>query len=226
MRSRPSGFARCLREVLVKVTGDPSLGADPRVPTDAAPYVVRFRYFDPIAQRRPHDDQGSYDRSYDLTVTFDRARIGGLVASLGRKIWTGTRPVVLPVIRMRGSSKPWVIDFPVTADDPAAEPQRMALRNAGTKYGVRVRLPERALVDELERSMDRPEPDTMTRAEAMLVVGELHWTPEDLGWTGSWRGRWSGREYRAGVRGVSFDEAFERLVRGVVQVAAGTGPFG
>lgn len=226
MRSRPAGFAQCLREVLVKVTGDPSLPSHPQLPADAAPYVTRFSYFDPIAHRRPHDDQGSYDRSYDLTVQFDRVKVDTLVAALGRKIWRDQRPVVLPVIRMHGSAKPWTVDFPVTADDPAAEPQRLALRNAASKYGLEIRFPERALVGALEASMDRPEPDTMTRAEAMLVVGALRWTPEDLGWSGSWRGRWIGREYRAGVRGVGFDEAFDRLVRGVVQVAAGTGSFG
>jgi hypothetical protein len=226
MRSRPAGFARCLREVLVKLTGDPALGGDPRVPADAAPFVSRFSYLDPVAHRRPHDDQGSYDRSYDLTVQFDRARLDALVASLGRKLWTEARPVILPVIRMRGTERPWLIDFPVTADDPQAEPQRLALRNAAARYGVRIRFPEGALVGALEASMDAPEPDTMTRAEAILVVGALRWTPADLGWSGGWRTRWLRTTHAASVRGVSFDDAFDRLVRGTVQLAAGTGPFG
>ena len=58
MRSRPAGFARCLREVLVKLTGDPGLYEEPRIPPDAAPYVTGFSYFDPMAHRRPHDATG------------------------------------------------------------------------------------------------------------------------------------------------------------------------
>jgi uncharacterized protein len=229
MRSRPAGFASCLTEVLVKITGDPSLHADPAAEAaarNADRYVAGFDYFDPIAHRRPHDDQGSYDRSYELTVRFDRGRTDALASSLGRKLWTEKRPLALPVIRMHGESRPWLIDFPVTADDPRAEPQREALLNAGRRYGIGIRFPEAALVPALEAAMDQPEPDTMTRAEAMLVVGAVRFRPEDFGWTGGWRTRWLGRSYRAEVRGVPFDAAFDRLVRGVVQVAAHTGPFG
>ncbi len=63
MRERPRGFALCLADVLVKVSGDPRLRADPRVTAlapHAADYVASFNYVDPIAGTRPHDDQGTY----------------------------------------------------------------------------------------------------------------------------------------------------------------------
>jgi hypothetical protein len=52
MRQRPWGFAQCLREVLVKVSGDPRLKDDPRVVDLAAhadQFVASFDYVDMMA---------------------------------------------------------------------------------------------------------------------------------------------------------------------------------
>ena len=77
-RSRPAGFAHCLREVLVKVSGEPRLHDDPRT-ADLAGHadalVASFSYVDQLAGIPYHDEQGTYDRPYNLTVHFDPARI-------------------------------------------------------------------------------------------------------------------------------------------------------
>src|SRR5215469_14451830 len=68
-RSRPAGFARCLREVLVKVSGEPRLYRDPRVDRLAAEadlFVASFDYVDQLAAYHHHDDQGTYDRPFNL----------------------------------------------------------------------------------------------------------------------------------------------------------------
>ena len=77
MRQRPWGFAQTLREVLVKVSGDARLKTDPRtapLAERAAEFVACFRYADQMADVPLHDEQGTYDRPYKLTVTFDPAR--------------------------------------------------------------------------------------------------------------------------------------------------------
>ena len=61
MRSRPAGFAHCLREVLVKVSGEPKLEHDPRVSEMAAhadTLVASFDYADLMAGIPVYDDQG------------------------------------------------------------------------------------------------------------------------------------------------------------------------
>src|ERR1051326_1830142 len=63
MRQRPWGMAQCLREVLVKVSGDPRLKDDPRVAEIAAHAdrsVASFDYVDMMAGIPKKDDQGSY----------------------------------------------------------------------------------------------------------------------------------------------------------------------
>jgi len=67
MRQRPWGMAQCLREVLVKVSGDPRLKDDPRVLELAAHadrFVASFDYVDMMAGIPKKDDQGSYDRPH------------------------------------------------------------------------------------------------------------------------------------------------------------------
>ena len=87
MRSRPTGFAQCLRNVLVKVSGEPKLIKDARVAElgrHADAFVVSFSYVDVMAGIPIHDDQGTYDRPHYLTVKFDPALIDHALADLRR----------------------------------------------------------------------------------------------------------------------------------------------
>jgi uncharacterized protein len=71
MRQRPWGMAQCLREVLVKASGDPRLKDDPRLlelTSHADRFVASFDYADLMAGIPKKDDQGSYDRPHKLTV--------------------------------------------------------------------------------------------------------------------------------------------------------------
>ena len=89
------GLARCLTEVVVKLTGNPALAGDARVrdlADHADAYVTGFSYYDPMNKRRPHDDQGTYDRSYDLTVRFDPAKLDAALARLGAQPWRASAP--------------------------------------------------------------------------------------------------------------------------------------
>jgi hypothetical protein len=87
MRQRPWGFALTLREVLVKVSGDPRLKDDPHVDEMAAhadQFVACFDYVDTMANTPLHDEQGTYDRPHRLTVFFDPAKIDALLAAIWR----------------------------------------------------------------------------------------------------------------------------------------------
>ena len=71
--TRLPGFGRALEEVLVKVSGDARLGADPRVAAltgEAARYVETFSYRDRMADIPVHDEQGTRERPFELTVAF------------------------------------------------------------------------------------------------------------------------------------------------------------
>ena len=94
-RTRRVGFANCLPEVLVRVSGEPRLERDPRVAGLAAhadALVASYDYSDFLVRMGPvHDDQGTGDeRPYDLVVRFDHGKIDGVLRDLGVPPWPGT----------------------------------------------------------------------------------------------------------------------------------------
>ena len=103
---RRFGFPLCLEQVLVKVSGDPRLIGDPEVATlagQAATFVTDFAFRDRMAGIPVHDEQGTRDRPYDLTVRFDPAKIDAALRSLGREPWSASRP--RGGVRRRGSRR-------------------------------------------------------------------------------------------------------------------------
>jgi hypothetical protein len=227
MRQRPWGMAQCLREVLVKVSGDPRLKDDPRVVELAAhadQLVASFDYVDMMAGIPKKDDQGSYDRPHKLTVHFDLAKIDGTLSELGRQPWHGERPVVVPVLLVHGRKPPAYV---LSAEVPAGEEQRGSFVNAASELGMMVRMPSAAELAALGAAVDHfPFPAAPPPGEApgeAIVVGSLDWSETTPGWIGAWRTRWHGTDHRWGISGVNYDAAFRDIVRGVVLLASGHG---
>lgn len=207
MRMRPTGFAICLTDVLVKVSADPTLADDPRVEAlgaRAAEFVADFDYRDRQSHLPFRDQQGSYDRPYNLTVRFDPVRIDGALKALGRTPWTGARPTVVALVHVKGPRK----SYDLTDGAPDGGPQREALQAAADRYSMTVKLADAAWPP-------NPGPDVMA------VEGDLVWSDEAGGWVAEWRMPKSGGSAPWGARGVSFDEAFRALVRGAMAAARG-----
>jgi hypothetical protein len=57
----------------------------------------------------------------------------------------------------------------------------------------------------------------------VVLVGQLTWDDEELGWVTEWRLEAEGRSHRWQMRGVTFDEAFRRGIGGAAQVLSGNG---
>ena len=222
-RNRPAGFARCLREVLVKVSGEPRLSRDRRVDRLAAEanlFIGSFDYVDQMAGIHHKDDQGTYDRPFNLTVRFVPAMIDKILADLGERPWRGARPVIVPLLAVRGYSTAYLL----SAESKAGADQRLSFGDMASEFGMRVRFPTDAefaasgmTAGRLSSSQSVPSPD-----EA-LVGGTLEFQRTIPGWAGTWTMRYRDVDYAWGVRGVNFDEAFRSIIRGVVRVASGHG---
>lgn len=209
--NREAGTEACLVDVLVKVSGDVSLAADPRVPglaREASRQVVGYRYRDRLEGRPIHDEQGTYDRPHYLTVSFDPEAVRRDLEQLGRQPWTGPRPTVVVALSVRGRKGSFRLasdeDIDVSAD------MRAALAAAGEKLGLPVTVPPAAAQQD--------------PAGSVRLAGELVWSDEALGWIARWEVRHAGQDARWSVRGVNFDEAFRVGLRGVAQVLSGHGP--
>lgn len=202
-RMRLEGFDRCLRDVLVKVSGDPGLAGDVRVAAfepGAQALAEDFFYQDRMSDQRMHDEQGSRDRPFDLTVRFAPARIDAILRQLGAAPWAGPRPPLALAIEITRNGE----TYPLTADGAPDERPREAAVAAGAKYGMRVVFPP------IGGGLgDVP--------GAVELTGTLVWRPEVFGWVGDWRMAPHGAEARWGISGVSFDEAFRDAVRGAMR---------
>ncbi|HXC30096.1 MAG TPA: DUF2066 domain-containing protein [Stellaceae bacterium] len=224
MRQRPWGFAQTLREVLVKVSGDPRLKTDPRTPeltAHAADFVACFHYADQMADVPLHDEQGTYDRPYKLTVTFDPGKIDALLAKLGDHPWRDERPVVVPVLVVHGRKPPAYL---LSAEAPEGAEQRAAFATAAGQFGLKFRFPADAEMAGWSVSLDHfpPSPPQPATGEA-IVLGTLDWNESLPGWISQWRMRWDNVDHEWGVSGVNYDAAFRDILGGVELIASGNG---
>jgi hypothetical protein len=226
-RFRNAGFARALREVLVKASGEPRLAKDPRVDRlipQADKLVAFFSYRDEMEGIHHHDDQGTYDRPFDLTVQFDWLSINAALAELGEMPWLGERPTIEPVILVRGHERPFDQHYMISDEDPAAAAQRDSLSYCAQKYGLLLRVPSAAdLTAWNVRPTETAGPIAPPSADKFVVVGTLDFRLSTFGWVGAWRATWRGVDYDWGIGGASFDKAFDNLLAGVARIASGHG---
>jgi hypothetical protein len=223
LRQRPLGFAECLTEVLVKVSGAPRLHDDPTVAKlaeHADTLVDTFSYVDPRAWFLHHDDQGTYDRSYELTVRFDSAKIDAALATLGVPPWRGPRPLLVPVIIVRRDWSPFLL----SAETPRGEEMRQTIVRLAAEYGMGVHFPTDDDLDAWGVGLiGFPAPLATPDPTQVQITGSLSMDIKALGWVGIWRVRLNGTEHDWQINGVGFDQAFATMVRGAVMLAHGTG---
>ena len=221
MRNRPSGFARALHEVLVKLSGEPRLDKDPRVAELAAhadKLVASFDYVDQMAGIPIHDEQGTYDRPYYLTVIFDRAEIDQMLADLGEKPWLGVRPVITPVIWVDRFAKHYLL----SSENPAGADQAGAFNDVAADYDIHVHIPTEAELSAWGVTPGQfPAPTQASTPEQAIVAGTLAFDEDLPGWVGKWRFKWRDAEYNWEISGVNFDSAFRNAIRGVLRVVSG-----
>jgi hypothetical protein len=221
MRSRPKGFAQSLREVLVKVSGEPRLTRDPRVAELAAhadQLITKFDYVDQMAGIKVHDDQGTYDRSYNLTVEFDPAKVDAVLADFGEHPWLGERPVIVPALSVQRVAKSYLL----SAENPTGADQAASLATVAREFAMTVRIPSEAELAAWGVTLGQfPSPKVTSTSDQAIVAATLEFKEELPGWVGTWHLRWREVDYSWSISGVNFDEAFRDVVRGVMRVASG-----
>jgi len=231
--NRLLGFGKCLVDVLIKVSGQPDLAGDDRlVPykSKAREFVSDFSYHDEFAGKPHRDEQGTRDRPYDLTVEFDGKKVDGILGELGLKPWLSRRPVLGVFVEMQQGAK----DFIVTSDGTKSDLQRDSLAVAADKRGMRFVLPTIAALataDVRDIELLSVPPATLASIASALggeavLVGQLVWDDNELGWATRYRMSWRGKDYKWQFRGVTFDEAFVGGIGGAAQVLSGNGDPG
>lgn len=225
---RLEGFRTVLRDVLVKVSGEPKLLTDETTAAlleDAAAHVIDYEYEDRMKGIPVHDEQGTRDRPYYLRVTFDPAKVDALLARRGLSPWDADRPRLAMFLAVRQGSQYYML----TADGPRGANMRAAVAAASRRRGVPVVLPTRDNLDSAGLTVDHLNlvaPDALagaTRAEGAdkPLIGSLVWSEEALGWIARWRLSSKGEEKHWEISGVNFDEAFRFAMEGAAAILSG-----
>src|SRR5438105_3281757 len=201
--TRVPGIAECLKDVLVKVSGDPRLIGDPRLAElsdHAVTFVRSYRYHDRMEGIPIHDEQGSRDRPYDLTVDFDPEKVDAALRTLGRKPWGAARPRIALFIAIRVGDAAYVL-----ADDGNfGRDQRDSLAAASWQMGVPIALPSEAALAaagvslETLPKLDLAQLDNVVRRIGgdLPLSGDLFWERGRGGWLAHWQLRSGNRIYR------------------------------
>lgn len=224
--NRNTGFAACLEDVLIKVSGALQLAGDPRLAayrSRAADFVSAYNYHDQFSGKPTRDEQGTRDRPYDLIVDFDDSKIDGVLDAIGLKPWLSHRPVLAVLVEMEQGARKYV----VTSDAKQSDLQRDSLLAAATKRGMSLVLPDaKANIDGAELTA-MPAPALAARAAELgaeaALAGRLVWVDAEFGWATEWLIDWQGRPHRWQARGITFDEAFRRGIGGAAQVLSDNG---
>lgn len=225
---RAIGFIKCFRDVLVKLSGDPKVLAEPSVQQEAGragQLIANFTFRDRLSGVPMHDEQGSYDRPHDLTCVFDQAKLDAFLATLGRKPWL-ERPRLVAVIGvrdMKGRQGMLAAD----SDGPRDADMRSALAAAAERQGLDVALATQAAlaaahvdVSSLQPSAEAVALSTLGHSAGrdLALVGTLVWSEKSpAGWIADWRILGGAQSAGWQVSGVGFDEAFRIGVGGVAQ---------
>ncbi len=224
MRQRPLGFAVCLMQVLSRLTGQPAIRDNPAAKAlaeHAEALVESYAYVEPRAAVLHHDDQGTYDRSHELTVRFKPAEVDAAVGALGLTVWRGPRPILVPVILVR-TRDPDAYLLSVAA--PRGGDLRASLVRIAGNYGVGIHFPTDTEMGEWAvDTIGPPNPLGPPAPQQMRITGTLSFNIVEGGWTGSWWTRVQGVEHHWEIHRAGYDQAFDSMVGGAVELAAATG---
>jgi uncharacterized protein len=220
----------CFLDVLAKVSGDGRLLRDPRAKELAAGatfHATEYSYRDRHALRQIHDEQGTRDRPYFLTVTFDAQRVEAALKTLGLKPWTTTRPNLALFLVVNNSATSYVL----SGDGEFGRDQRESLASASWQVGMPVTLPSKADLAKEALSADvlaKIEPAKLAAVTKgmgadLVLTGNLVWKKGALGWLADWK-LFDGNAVHAwAIKDVSFDDAFRNALWGSALVLSGNG---
>jgi uncharacterized protein len=224
--NRAAGLARCLADVIVKLSGDPRLTSKPgfaAMQARAAALMEGFTYRDRMEGIPLGDEQGTRDRPFDLTVTFNRARIEAALHELGGKPWLTARPVTEVYIAVKNGDRLLTL----TSEEPRGIDHRDALQAAANQLALPIIVPRQAqwallpLTAEDLMVIKQTVTGRLQTAAAPKLLGALQWdstqwltrfTIVNKGQTHTWQGQ-----------AVSFDEAYRMGLRGAALVLSGSG---
>ncbi|MFC5066936.1 DUF2066 domain-containing protein [Flaviflagellibacter deserti] len=226
--TRNPALLQGFRDVLVKVSGDARLVSDPRVDQLYSAQAASFySYRDLMADIPKHDEQGTRDRPFEITIDYDKTRIDGALEALGRQPWSASRPRIIIFLAVKIADTIYVL----SDKNDYGDLQRKSFGLAARRYGIPIGFPSDGLLRKssldfnslLDPKLDALGATAKTAGGDIALAGSLIFSDELAGWIADWRLSTNGTPYHWGIKGVNFDEAFRTAIRGTAQILSGNG---
>ena len=225
--NRAQGIIAAFRDVMVKVSGDQRLLGNAKteaIATDAVNYVESFTYRDLLEGIPIHDEQGTRDRPFQLTVVFGKYPFDLALAALGRKPWLGKRPRLVIVLAVNLNDTHYLL----AKDGAHGRTQRESLDAVSWQIGMPVIVPDQAALEHAGITQGNVlQADARALATTaggdLPITGTLEWSQGTLGWRATWRLSANGQTHEWSIKDVNFDDAFRSALRGAAQILSGNG---
>lgn len=226
--TRNPALLQGFRDVLVKVSGDARLVSDPKVEQLYTPQVVSsYSYRDLMADIPKHDEQGTRDRPFEITIDYDKTRIDSALAMLGSQPWTASRPKVVVFLAVKIADTTYVL----SETNDYGDLQRKSFGLASRRYGIPIGFPSDELLQKssldfealLDPKLDELATPTKDSGGDIALAGSLMFSDQFAGWIADWRLSANGTTHHWRIKGVNFDEAFRNATRGTAQILSGNG---
>lgn len=212
------GFAECLDQVLVKLSGDTDLSGSPAVVAlgvRVADFIDSHTLVDRMAGIPVHDEQGTRERPHILTVEFSRAKIDAALQELGREPWL-ERPVITLAVGVDNGAR----HFFLTSQAELGTEHRQALTGIGERLGLTLSFPDEwsvassALDLEALGTAGHENLDALRRAAdaEVLLAGRLLWSDRAFRWSSRWQLVTDNALEQWQADGISFDTVFRRTL--------------
>jgi len=209
------GFAECLEQVLIKVSGDSSLAGTPAVVALAAQaeeFVEDYDLSDRMAAIPVHDEQGTRERPHTLTVRFSPEAINRALEQLGLAPWLDRPTIALAIDVDNGAQRSLL-----THNADFGADQRSAIEEAGNRLGLTLTFPEGAAQTNLagnpargsEKDLEQLLNLAREAGGEALLAGFLVWDEQALRWTSQWELVWNASPTRWEISAMSFDMIFD-----------------
>jgi len=224
---RTRGLKSGLVDVVVKLTGDARLAADPRLEGllhDAHSFVEAFQYEDRMKNLPVRDEQGTRERPHFLRMHFDQAKLDRALAARGISKWT-ERPVLCIWISVKAEAASYV----VARDGQAGYAQRESVVGTAKRLGIPIWLPgsttlKNDVAFDHVAAANLGKLATVTPPGSPILVGSLEATAAGY-WNINWNLRWQGQARAWTQQEVTFDVAFREGLQNVALVLSAKSPL-
>jgi len=217
------GFAECLEQVLVKVSGDPDLAGSPEIVAlgiRAGDFVDNYELVDRMAGIPVHDEQGTRERPHLLTVEFSREKIDAALQQLGRSAWL-ERPLIAVAIGMDNGTRQFVL----TQEAELGSVHRQTFADISEELGLEISFLTKQQV--ASGSFDPATLGTATSKQLdtlrgavnseVLLAGSLIWNEQAFRWSSRWQLAAGSTLDVWETEGISFDAVFRRTLENTMQ---------